>query len=396
MSAEIRLNDNLLMALTDIERYIPPTGMSAQSLPEEYKQVLVTGANGYLGVHLIDELMRNTKAVIHCAIRGDSYSDAKAKLDANLKRYGFNAHIDHSRLKIVIVNLAEVKLGLSDNDWESLSTNLDAIYHNGAYVHHLQSYERMAPTNVGSTAEIIKLACHIKSKRIHFISTKYAAVNCVSTIAREGMPPVAPIHPDISFGYTVTKWAAEWLLWKAQAHGIAVDIYRLGQITGQSTTAKSNYEKNNLTRFILGCIEMEVAPDLCSQHEMIPVDQVAQSIVALSQLAYTQANGWNIVNNVQITHANIFGIMNDLGYKVEVVALDQWRSKLRKITESNPLFPLIDYYDNEETIPFITTENSNTMSALKRLGVNVTEDYHALFARYLGYWQSLEFSSLRR
>ncbi|WP_192483547.1 MULTISPECIES: thioester reductase domain-containing protein [Cysteiniphilum] len=396
MSAEIRLNNNLLMALSDIERYIPPMNINTQMLPKEYAQVLVTGANGYLGVHLIDELMRHTKAVIHCAIRGDSLSAAKAKLDANLKRYGFDAHIDHLRLKIVIVNLAETKLGLGDDDWKSLSEQLDAIYHNGAYVHHLQSYERMAPTNVGSTAEIIKLACHIKPKRIHFISTKYAAVNCVSSIAREGMPPIAPIHPDISFGYTVTKWAAEWLLWKAQEHGVAVDIYRLGQITGQSTTAKSNYEKNNLTRFILGCIEMGVAPDLCSQHEMIPVDQVAQSIVALSQLPYTQANGWNIVNNVQITHADIFGIINDLGHPVEIIASDQWRSKLREIAKSNPLFPLIDYYDNEETIPFITTENSKTMSALKHLGVNITEDYHALFARYLDYWQSLEFSSLRR
>ncbi|WP_119329352.1 thioester reductase domain-containing protein [Cysteiniphilum halobium] len=395
MSAEIRLNDNLLMALSDIEKYTPPMSMSRQTLSAEYTQVLVTGANGYLGVHLIDELMRNSKAVIYCAIRGGSLSDAKAKLDANLKRYGFARHIDHPRLKIVMINLVKARLGLSDKDWVTLSEQLDAIYHNGAYVHHLQSYERMAPTNVGSTAEIIKLACHIKPKRIHFISTKYAAVNCVSNIAREGMPPVAPVHPDISFGYTVTKWAAEWLLWKAQEYGVAVDIYRLGQITGQSTTAKSNYEKNNLTRFILGCIDMGVAPDLHAQHEMVPVDQVAQSVIALSQLPYTQANGWNVVNNVQITHADIFSIINDLGYQVEVIALNKWRDKLNKINEDNPLFPLVDYYDNDETIPFITTENSKTMSTLTRLGVNITEDYHALFSRYLDYWKSLEFSSLR-
>ena len=395
MLTEIRLNKNLLMALGDIEKYTSPTAINSQALPVGYGHVLVTGANGYLGVHLIDELMRNTQAIIYCAIRGDTHLDAKVKLDKNLRRYGFDSHIDHARIKIMLVNLAEAQLGLNSVDWNSLGEKLDAIYHNGAYVHHLQTYERMAPTNVGSTLEIIKLACHVKPKRIHFISTKYAAVNCVSTTAREGMPPVAPIHSDISFGYTVTKWAAEWCLWQAQQQGIAVDIYRLGQITGQSTTAKSNYEKNNLTRFILGCIAMGVAPNLVSQHEMIPVDEVAKSIIALSKLPYTQANGWNIVNNKQVTHADIFRIISDLGYKIEVIGLEQWRCKLREIAEDNPLFPLIDYYDNDETIPFITTENNKTMAALNQLGVRITEDYHKLFAMYLDYWQTLGLTNLK-
>ncbi|WP_100551373.1 thioester reductase domain-containing protein [Caedibacter taeniospiralis] len=381
------LNKNTIDALIDIHSYSPPELDVKKHYNSSYQHVLLTGANGYLGVHLIDELLKHTDALVYCAIRAESISEAQKKLDLNLHRYGFFEHTANPRLYIVLVDLAKPQLGLEGLKWQAMCETIDAIYHNGAYVHHLQTYERMAPTNVGSTTAIIELASQIKLKRIHFISTKYAAVNCVSTIAKEGMPTIAPIHPDISFGYTTTKWTAEWLLWKAQENGIPVDIYRLGQITGQSTSGKSNYEKNNLTHFILGCIDMGYAPDLQAQHEMIPVDQAAKSIISLSLLTYQKANGWNLVNNLQITHGDIFTIINELGYSIKKLPPIIWREKLQKIDQSNPLFPLISYYNNDETMPFITTENHKTMVALKKLGINITEDYHALFKRYLHYWQ---------
>ena len=384
---EVKLNDDTINALQIIQTYQPPKSIAPASYHTPCQAVLLTGANGYLGVYLINELINNTDATIYCAIRGNSLDEVRQKLNDNLIRYRFSHLIDHHRLQLLIVDLALPQLDLKNDVWHQLSVELDAIYHNGAYVHHLQSFTRMAPTNFGSTIEIIRLAATKKRKRIHFVSTKYSCINCVEDIAHEGMPSIAPVHQDIAFGYTTTKWAAEWALWKAQANDIPVDIYRLGQITGDAETGISNYEKNNLTRFICGCIKMGIAPNLQNQHEMIPVNYVAKSIVALSLQEYQKANGWNIVNNNQITHGDIFKIMQKLGHTLDIIDNTKWRKALRKVGNDNPLFPLIAYYDNEESINFIRTENQQTMAALHKAGVDIPEDYQQLFKRYIHYWK---------
>ena len=381
------INDDAHKALKVIQCYQAPFINAKESYNMPYKSILLTGANGYLGVHLINELIEKTDAIIYCGIRGDTLNNATEKLNDSFMVYNFSQYIGHKRLKVVLIDISKEQIGLSNKKWKLFASSLDAIYHNGAYVHHLQTFERMQPTNVASTEEIIKLAAEVKVKRIHFISTKYACINGIEDVGHEGMPSIAPLHQDLSFGYTNTKWASEWLLWKAKENGIPVDIYRLGQITGNSKTGISNYKNNNLTKFIIGCIDMGYAPNLQHQHEMIPVDIIAKSIIALSIQHYKNATAWNIVNDNQIAHADIFTIMQGFGYDIEIINNNDWRVYLRKITEKNPLFPLISYYDNEENIKFIRIENSIAMSHLKKLDIYIPEDYKKLFKIYINYWR---------
>lgn len=394
MASATCLDDNLITALQDIQKYIPPVVNTAMNKAlNNYSNVLLTGANGYLGVHLIDELLKLQQVKIYCGVRGVSIDEAKNKLDENLERYGFEQHIDNPNIEILLIDLAQPQLGLSREVWENLSASLDAIYHNGAYVHHLQTYQRMAPTNVGSILEVIKLAAREKLKRIHFISTKASIVNNIATVAFEGMPMIAPIHPSVSSGYTATKWAAEWMLWKAQEEGIPIDIYRLGQITGHSESGAGNHEKNHLTRMVLGCLQMGYAPDLKSQHEMIPVDYVAKGIVGLSQLPYSKANGWNLINQNQMTHTDYFQIIQDLGYSLKIIPYNDWSQMLLSLDESNLFYPLISYYQKERE-PFIRTECAETHLALERIGISIPEDYRSLQKRYFEYWKETDFASV--
>ena len=120
MASATCLDDNLITALQDIQKYIPPVVNTAMNKAlNNNSNVLLTGANGYLGVHLIDELLKLQQVKIYCGVRGVSIDEAKNKLDENLERYGFERHIDNPNIEILLIDLAQPQLGLSREVWES-------------------------------------------------------------------------------------------------------------------------------------------------------------------------------------------------------------------------------------------------------------------------------------
>ena len=62
-------------------------------------------------------------------------------------------------------DLAEPRLGLSPQDFDSLAATIDAVYHNGAYVNFVYPYQVLKPANVAGTVEVLRLATQPRSSR---------------------------------------------------------------------------------------------------------------------------------------------------------------------------------------------------------------------------------------
>ena len=377
-------------ALSDIVNYSPDLNISAlKPYCNPYKNVLITGANGFIGVHLIDEFLATTSATVYAMIRGASLTEAEDKLQIAFKRYHFEQHLQSDRVKVILGDIAKPRFDLDRECWENLSNEIDMILHNGAYVHHLQTYERLAPTNIRSVKTIIELASIKKLKRIAFISTKYSTFTDYSDVAPEGMPSVSPLCGYLSIGYCLSKWAGEWLLWRAASAGVPVDIFRLGQITGHSETGTANYEKNNMTKFIFGCLQMGVAPNATDQQDMTPVNYTAACVVGLMSKDYKHPNGWNIVNPVQLSYGEFFRIISEIKTFLKVIPVIEWNEKLAQITEENDLYPLRDFHSGGHEMPFVSIEVKQTQEALNKLGISPPKSYIDLLKTYFKYWESV-------
>lgn len=113
--------------------------------------IFLSGVTGFLGCHLLQDLINTSSANIHCLVRvsSDSKEDARHKLNACLHRYRIT--LSDSQLQRVIVHVGNLTLplfGLPEEEFLHLSACVDAVVHNGAHVNWLMTYSQLRAANV--------------------------------------------------------------------------------------------------------------------------------------------------------------------------------------------------------------------------------------------------------
>src|SRR4029453_5620531 len=72
------------------EAVLDPT-ISLDGLPAEYparpERILLTGATGFLGAFLLDELLRQTAATVYCLVRSADEEAGRRRIEQNLASY---------------------------------------------------------------------------------------------------------------------------------------------------------------------------------------------------------------------------------------------------------------------------------------------------------------------
>ncbi|RQH19830.1 SDR family oxidoreductase, partial [Okeania hirsuta] len=137
----------------------------------EPQNILLTGATGFVGTYLLDELLQKTSANIYCLIRANDTDLAKQKLKDKLESYLlWNEEKFSSRVIPVVGDLSSKFFGLPTEEFSFLANQIDVIYHSGAWTNHLYPYTILKPTNVLGTQEVLRLASQTYVKPVHFIS----------------------------------------------------------------------------------------------------------------------------------------------------------------------------------------------------------------------------------
>lgn len=380
---EAQFNDALQDALLDneIQKKDFENGSVVSSLP---KYIFLTGVTGFLGIHLLEQLIKKTNAIIYCLIRSSDIASAMAKVKKSLSYYNLE-HLDiRGHVFFWCGDLAKPNLGLSNDQFNFLAHNVDSIYHNGAYVHHIYNYEKLRWTNVLSTLELLRMATMYKNKSIYYIST----LSCVCDFDEHGYgyEKIPADQPLSSFGgYVLTKWVSESLLFQAYKRGINTFIYRPGNITGHSQTGVCYPDTNHALLFIKGCIQMKMAPQLNVNIEMMPVDILSKAIVSFSLSQLSGINIYNLANINLLNWQDYITIINQLGFCVDLVPYDVWwKECISNINENNALFPLLTFY-SENPPDYKEYRCNNSQKNFQKLGLTYPSDYENLISVYFKY-----------
>jgi amino acid adenylation domain-containing protein/thioester reductase-like protein len=282
------------------------------------RAALVTGATGFVGAFLVNELLHRTSAALHCLVRASSVSEGKCRLLEAQVRHGLSHCSAASRIVAVPGDLEQPRLGLDHADYRSLATAVDTIFHSGAAVNFIRPYPSLRPANILGTREILTLAAHRRTKHLHHLST--IAVLAGAPLRDRSVLFEVPLHPrpdGLPNTYAQSKWAAERMVQEAARRGLPVTIYRLGQVVGHSVSGVAQTQ-DFVAHFLEGCVQTGRTLRSDAAIDLVPVDYVAQAIVAIASRRAGEAGEagavYHIVNPHPARWSAAVEILRELGY----------------------------------------------------------------------------------
>ena len=385
--------NNLSLALKDSEMVVKVENTKSEQ-EQQPSTILLTGVTGFLGVYLLDGLIKKTNADIYCLIRGKDIEDVQLRYEATLDLYKKEYLKNHPRVKLVKGNLAEINLGMDDATLEMMSEKIDSIYHSGAMVHHMYDYKTLRKSNVLSTVELLKIAASGKKKTLNYISTLgVASIRDANGFQIEVDTKDSPLSTN---GYILSKWVSEKIL--SNVNGININIFRPGNITGNSKDGICPPEKNHALLLMKGCIQMGAAPDWKRSVEMTPVDILANAIIELAT-ASRGVNTYNMNNPYEITWHEYIDIIVRDGFKMKLLPVNVWKEKhLAMADEKNAMYPIREFYLKERkdimTREWKTYSRWNSREVMEKAllsGIHYPEKYDDYFRLILNYLREIAF-----
>lgn len=321
----------------------------------EPDHVLLTGATGYLGAFLLQQILSRTKASVFCLVRANTKEQAKTRIKKVMSRYG--AWDENYTGRIIPVNgdLSKKRLGLSNEDWSKLANQAEVIYHNGALVNFAYPYSALRGPNVLGTKELLRLACDKRIKAFHYVSTidVLLAAHCPRPFIENDEP--IKTFSNIPGGYTGSKWVAEKLVYRALQRGLPVSIYRPGLIMGHTETGATQ-ENDYLLVAFRGFLPMGIMPEYKRIFDVVPVDYVAKSIISISLHEGNHGKFYHLFNPAPVSLHQFLEWTRTYGYKFRIVPFDIARERAITVAANNPLYPLIPLIRDADPEPHITLD----------------------------------------
>ncbi|MBI1930565.1 thioester reductase domain-containing protein [Candidatus Poribacteria bacterium] len=303
-------------------------------------RIFLTGATGFLGAFLLDELLRRTEAQIYCLVRSKNAAEGMQRIQRTLEGYCLWNDGLSERIIPVPGDLSKPHLGLSSEQFQTIASQVDVIYHNGAGVNWVLPYYALEATNVRGTMEVLRLARQIKGKPVHFISTLAVFPSGKGFREQDTLD-----HNECLYGgYAQSKWVAEKLVTIARERELPVCIYRPAIVTGHRQTGVFNTD-SYLENMIKGCIQLKSTPSLDTIVDMVPVDYMSKAIVQLSKQPESLGKVFHVTNPNPIHSSELFDWIHAFGYPLRRVPYDTWTEELcgAEAFQENALSPFWEF-----------------------------------------------------
>lgn len=344
---------------------------------KEIKNVLLLGSTGFLGVHVLAELLKIDNIKIYCIIREDPSTSATIKLKNKLNYYYGNdlSSLFDDRINVISGEISNEYFGLSEYQYKLLATNINTVINCAALVKHYGEYELFEKANVTSVKNMIEF-CEEYGKDLVHISTLSVAGNDLldfkskenhnnKKIQQYGEDKLY-IGQNLDNVYVRSKFEAEKIMLKELANkklrGI---ILRVGNITNRYIDGKfqENVNENAFHNRLKAFISLREVPNsiLEGYLEFTPVDILAQSIIQSTKYYTQNTSILHLYNYNHIDIKEFINITNSLGIKIKEVEDDIFKSNFKNMLFNSPNFDKVSVLLNDMDDNFNISYNQNTI-----------------------------------
>ena len=262
--------------------------------PGEFRDVLLTGATGFMGRFFLCDLLRqNADLVVHCIVRANDVDHGFERLRAALQEGGIWDESFSPRIRVVIGNIGEAWFGLAAEQFDSLCQQIDAVYHLAADISLTSPYVDIRKTNTSSLRNVLELCLRKRFKHLFYASTMGVFPQYFCAFAHEfkdsridhqmqpDLDSMKRMFPIGLLGYPWSKLTSEQVLLFAQQAGMPLAIFRLPQTSLSSAGYTPAHDLS--VRLFAAVVDCETLPEeftFRSSNEA--VDTLSEICVAVS------------------------------------------------------------------------------------------------------------------
>ncbi len=351
--------------------------------------ILLTGATGFLGIHVLKEYLTSYKGKVYCLVRKTKKLSAKQRLKTLLVYYfsdDFEEAFEDGRINILEAGITDANLEEALKD-----VSFDTIIHCAACVKHFVTNDILYRINTLGTKNLLDI-CEKNKKRFVHMSTA-----SVCGIKQEGITKDVFTETDLFIGqstdneYVQTKFLAERFVLEAALRGADVKIVRLGNLMSRISDGEFqiNFITNGFMRDIRGIAALGHAPveRANNQADFSPIDSTAEAVLKIAD-SNLPVHIYHAYNNHFIYLGEIINILVESGFSIKDVSEKEYRKQIKIALQkykgdavmSDRIGGLLAYKDAKTgtELEVIGTNNDFTTKILMRLGFRwpkVEKDY---------------------
>lgn len=371
------------------------------------KNILLTGATGFLGIHILDSFLSRETGNIYCLVRKGGNITSKEKLCKKLQYYFGDKYIDliDKRIFVVTGNILKPNFGLSQKQLESLSKNIDTVINCAANVSHFGNYDDFYNSNVKSVQLIVDF-CKNYNKKLYHVSTTsisgsgldlsllYKKIKKNKLILNESKLYMGQIIDNV---YARTKFEAESIVLHSIANGLDGYILRMGNLMPRYSDGvfQENVLTNSFISKIISFIKIGIVPKylLMNKLEFTPVDCAANAIFNVVTNTTKNNRIFHLYNHHNISVKKFIKSLQYNNFSVSILGDEEFKKRIKLMLSDNSsknlLKNLIDDFDNDLNLNYkidIMVKSKYTIKYLKKTGFKwpkINSDYLNRFINLL-------------
>ena len=354
-----------------------------QVTKEEIGDIMITGATGFLGIHVLKAYLDNYDGKVYCLVRKGKYESMEKRMMHMLMYYFDNPCQELFGERIICV---DGDITSKEQVEKFADYKFNTIINCAACVKHFAAGDVLEKINVHGVENLIEF-CKNSGRRLIQISTVSVAGE-----GSDGVPPMSRVfnENDLYIGqnitneYIRTKFLAERAVLEAVSSGLDGKVIRVGNLMSRNSDGEFqiNFITNGFLRSLRGYEAVGKFP-IGAMHEVTefsPIDSTALAVLKLVQTD-RRFTVFHACNSHHIYMADLIYAMRSHGFDIDIVSDEEFEAAVKEFAKNNDdsdvVSGLIAYTaHNENEIYTLDYSNRFTAQVLYRLDYKwpVTDD----------------------
>lgn len=295
--------------------------------------ILLTGATGFLGAHILDTFMKQEIGTIYCIVRHKENLSSEDRLRQTLNFYFKNKYDKDigNRIKVIDGDITNYELSLDENLYNKIGKQITTVIHSAALVKHLGEYKEFKEANIKGTQKIVDFCEKFNLRLIHISTTSVSGNVSADGVYLNSHFKETTIFSERDFYigqnldnlYIKSKFNSEEIVLDAIMKGLNAYILRIGNLTNRYSSGifQQNHFENAFVNRFNSILKIGYIPKslLDINIEFTPVDYAANAILKIATHYNNNYSVFHVLNDKLINLRELYNILIDLNLPLKLL-----------------------------------------------------------------------------